>query len=42
MFAVRDCTIDYEDYLEAYADYADESREKSEQLKIEQAKKNSL
>jgi len=39
MFDARDCTIEYEDYLEAYADYADESREKSEQLKIEQEKK---
>lgn len=35
-----DCAIDYEDYLEAYEDYADECREKSIGLKNAQAKKN--
>lgn len=39
-FEDRDCTIDYEDYLEAYEDYADECREKSIELKNAQAKKN--
>jgi len=32
-FDTRDCTIDYDDYLDTYSDYANESRKKSEQLK---------
>ncbi|AFA48377.1 thymidylate synthase [Acetobacterium woodii] len=39
MFDERDCIIDYEDYLEAYADYADDCREKSKQLQIKQESK---
>ena len=39
-FDERDCTIDYEDYLEAYADFADECRENSLLLKNKQEQKN--
>jgi thymidylate synthase len=39
-FDDRDCTIDYEDYLEAYADFAEECRENSLLLKNKQEQKN--
>ncbi|MBC3802828.1 hypothetical protein GH808_00020 [Acetobacterium fimetarium] len=42
MFDQKDCTIAYDDYLEVYEEYADESRQKCRELKQIQAQKGRI